>query len=75
IVQIAQIAVAQRAGVPLKTANVAATKFRMTPVDVSATEVRCLLAEPLTRNEQRVAAMVPTRVLDYIRQHNLYRTD
>lgn len=45
----------------------------MTPVDVSATEVRRLLAQAATPAEQsRLAASVPPPVLDYIRAHHLY---
>jgi nicotinate-nucleotide adenylyltransferase len=45
----------------------------MTPVDVSATEVRRLLAQGVTPAEQsRLAASVPPPVLDYIRSHHLY---
>lgn len=49
-------------------------EFEMTPVDASATEVRRLLREPQTmQSEQRLAAMVPAAVLDYIDMHHLYR--
>ena len=49
-------------------------EFAMTPVDASATEVRHLLREPAsTEREQRLSAMVPATVLNYIHQHHLYR--
>jgi len=45
----------------------------MTPVDVSATDVRRLLAQASTPAEQsRLAASVPPRVINYIRAHHLY---
>ncbi len=50
-------------------------EFAMTPVEVSATEVRRLLREPAsTERAQRLSAMVPAVVLDYIESHHLYRT-
>lgn len=46
----------------------------MTPVDASATEIRALLAQPPSASrDQRLAQIVPAAVLDYIRQHRLYR--
>ena len=49
-------------------------EFAMTPVDASATEVRRLLREsPSTERAQRLSAMVPAVVLDYIDSHHLYR--
>ena len=49
-------------------------EFAMTPVDASATEVRRLLREsPSTERAQRLSAMVPGAVLDYIDSHHLYR--
>jgi nicotinate-nucleotide adenylyltransferase len=46
----------------------------MTPVDASATEIRALLAQPPSpERDARLAAVVPAAVLDYIRQHHLYR--
>ena len=49
-------------------------EFSMTPVEVSATEVRRLLHEaPSTERAQRLSAMVPAAVLDYIDSHHLYR--
>jgi nicotinate-nucleotide adenylyltransferase len=49
-------------------------EFAMTPVDVSATEVRHLLSEPQSAERaQRLSAMVPAAVLDYIDSHHLYR--
>jgi nicotinate-nucleotide adenylyltransferase len=45
----------------------------MTPVDVSATEVRRLLGQARTsEDDARLAAAVPPAVLDYIRAHHLY---
>ena len=49
-------------------------EFAMTPVEVSATEVRRLLQEPAsTERAQRLSVMVPPVVLDYIDSHHLYR--
>lgn len=49
-------------------------EFEMTPSDASATEVRRLLNEPPSAEKaQRLSAMVPQTVLDYIHQHHLYR--
>jgi nicotinate-nucleotide adenylyltransferase len=49
-------------------------EFKMMPVDASATEVRRLLREPnSTERAQRLSAMVPAPVLDYIDSHHLYR--
>jgi nicotinate-nucleotide adenylyltransferase len=49
-------------------------EFKMTPVDYSATEVRRLLREPNSAERaQRLLAMVPAAVLDYIDSHLLYR--
>ena len=49
-------------------------EFAMTPVEASATEVRHLLREPQsTERAQRLSAMVPAVVLDYIDSHHLYR--
>ncbi len=49
-------------------------EFAMTPIDASATEVRHLLREPAsTKTAQRLSAMVPAAVLDYINSHHLYR--
>ena len=48
--------------------------FPMMPVHASATEVRRLLREsPSTERAQRLSAMVPAAVLDYIGSHHLYR--
>jgi nicotinate-nucleotide adenylyltransferase len=45
----------------------------MTPVDVSATEIRRLLGRRGDADEDlRLAALVPPPVLDYIRTHHLY---
>ena len=49
-------------------------EFAMTPVDASATEVRRLLNQPHSGGTaQRLSAMVPAAVLDYIDSHHLYR--
>jgi nicotinic acid mononucleotide adenylyltransferase len=49
-------------------------EFAMTPTDVSATEVRHLLSEPPSpERAQRLSAMVPAVVLDYIDSNRLYR--
>lgn len=86
ILETVQIAVAQRAGSQLKPqpnlgkalaerlASGRIVEFMMTPVDASATEVRHLLQEPPSiAGEQRLTAMVPAAVLDYIQSHHLYR--
>lgn len=45
----------------------------MPPSDASATEIRTLLAAPpAPQRDQRLAAIVPAAVLDYIRAHSLY---
>jgi nicotinate-nucleotide adenylyltransferase len=45
----------------------------MTPVDASATEIRRLLTQEATAaRDDRLAAIVPAAVLDYIRAHRLY---
>ena len=89
VVELSHIAVAQRAGGPIvpdtssgDAARLATStgsvivSFPMTPVDASATEVRRLLGQtPSAHIEQRLAAMVPAGVLDYIRLHNLYRNN
>jgi len=50
------------------------TEFAMTPVDASATEARRLLAQPPSAaRDERLAAVVPAAVLDYIDRHRLYR--
>jgi nicotinate-nucleotide adenylyltransferase len=50
------------------------TEFAMTPVDASATEARRLLAQaPSAARDERLAAIVPSAVLDYIDRHRLYR--
>lgn len=49
-------------------------EIAMTPVDASATAIRALLAQPPSpERDARLAAVVPPAVLDYIRQHRLYR--
>ena len=47
-------------------------EFPMTPVDASATEARRLLADPSPEAGRRLARLLPTAVLDYIRAHRLY---
>jgi nicotinate-nucleotide adenylyltransferase len=48
-------------------------EFPMTPVDASATEARRLLAQRRDAiSDDRLAAIVPLAVLDYIRAHRLY---
>lgn len=49
-------------------------EFDMTPIEISATEVRRLLRAPRSAQDERLAAMIPTAVLDYIHAHHLYRT-
>jgi nicotinate-nucleotide adenylyltransferase len=52
----------------------AIVEFDMTPVDVSATEVRRLLGQHETPEVvARLQSAVPKPVLDYIRAHHLYR--
>jgi nicotinate-nucleotide adenylyltransferase len=49
-------------------------EFAMTPVDASATEVRRLLRQlNSAERSQRLSAMVPAAVLNYIDSHHLYR--
>ncbi len=49
-------------------------EFAMTPVDVSATEVRGLLRLTQSgKQADRLSAMVPRPVLDYISKHHLYK--
>lgn len=49
-------------------------EFAMTPVDASATEARRVLAQPPSQAaDERLAAILPPTVLDYIRAHRLYR--
>ena len=54
--------------------------MQMTPVAASATEIRALLAQPISGDrtteaarERRLAALLPAPVLIYIRQSGLYR--
>lgn len=95
ILELAHLAVAQRAGVtdavpaevqavvdarraePSQLTDRASgciVEFPMTPVNVSATEVRRLLQQRTADVKQRLSAMVPTKVLDYIQRHRLYGT-
>jgi len=48
-------------------------EFPMTAVDASATEARHLLASPSPDADRRLARLLPSAVLDYIRGHRLYR--
>ena len=48
-------------------------EFPMTAVDASATEARRLLASPSPDADRRLARLLPSAVLDYIRGHRLYR--
>lgn len=89
ILELAAVAVAHRQGTPADAGTDAwpavtgsdaprhagrIIPFPMAPIDVSATEVRRLLREPPSfAVEQRLAAMVPGAVLDYIRSNRLYR--
>lgn len=57
-----------------ETAHGRIVEIAMTPVDVSATEIRAALAlAPSPARDRRLAAVVPAPVLDYIRAHRLYR--
>jgi nicotinate-nucleotide adenylyltransferase len=96
IPQLTHIALAQRAGRPMRLSTRLATllaarrqppeaitkqpagaivEFAMTPIDVSATEVRRLLAfrEAPDPVAGRLQSALPGPVLDYIRAHHLYR--
>ncbi|HUL68195.1 MAG TPA: nicotinate-nucleotide adenylyltransferase [Burkholderiaceae bacterium] len=54
-------------------ANGRVVEIDMAPHDVSATEVRALLAAaPAPERDARLARIVPAAVLDYIRAHRLY---
>ena len=66
ILELASIAVFSRPG--CAAADAKAKFVPMRPLDISASDIRARLA----RGED-VSAMVPARVLDYIRQHRLYR--
>ncbi len=74
--RILQTALAARRSEPARLSSQrggSIVEFPMTPSNVSATEVRRLLRDPpSTEREQRLAAMVPGEVLDYIRTHHLY---
>jgi len=49
-------------------------EIEMTPVEASATEIRAALAQPPSpARDARLAEIVPKPVLDYIRDHHLYR--
>ena len=75
-VQLQAMMDARRADAASLATRIAGTivEFAMTPVDVAATEVRRLLREPASAEEaQRLSAMVPAVVLDYIDSHQLYR--
>jgi nicotinate-nucleotide adenylyltransferase len=66
ILELASIAVFARPGWSAPNGRVQSVAFQ--PIDVSASDIRARLA----RGED-VASLVPARVLDYIRQHRLYR--
>jgi len=66
VLALAEIAVFARPGFP--QADGRARFVPMAPLAISASEIRARLA----RGED-VSAMVPAKVLDYIRQHGLYR--
>ena len=66
ILELASIAVFARPGWSAANGRVQSVAFQ--PMDVSASEIRARLA----RGDD-VSALVPARVLDYIRQHRLYR--
>lgn len=66
ILVLASVAVFARPGWPAPDAR--AQFVPMQPLDISASDIRARLA----RGED-VTALVPARVLDYIRQHSLYR--
>lgn len=72
-----QAMLSARHGTPASLASPAGgsiVEFTMTPVDVSATEIRRLLRERRSaEREQRLSAMVPAAVLDYIYLHHLYQ--
>lgn len=75
-VQLQAMMDARRADAASLATRIAGTivEFAMTPVDVAATEVRRLLREPASaEGAQRLSAMVPAAVLDYIDSHQLYR--
>jgi len=63
---LAEIAVIARPGWPPTDGR--ARFVPMAPQAISASEIRARLA-----SGEDVSAMVPAKVLDYIRQHNLYR--
>jgi nicotinate-nucleotide adenylyltransferase len=66
VLELAEIAVFARPGWP--QADGRARVVPMAPLAISASEIRARLARG-----GDVSAMVPAKVLDYIRQHNLYR--
>jgi len=66
ILELASIAVFARPGWSAPNGRVQSVAFQ--PMDVSASDIRARLA----RGDD-VASLVPARVLDYIRQHRLYR--
>ncbi len=69
--------VAAHAGVAEDLAQTPAgrvVQFEMTPNDASATEIRTLLRQAGTpQRDARVAALLPSPVLDYIQRYSLYR--
>lgn len=91
--ELAHLAVARRAGAPVRLNPALAAlweqrrcgpaelahrraggivEFPMTPIDVSATEMRTLLKARTAEGDRRLGRFLPPPVLDYIRQHHLY---
>lgn len=66
ILDLAEVAVFARPGWPLPDGRVQHVPF--TPMDLSASAIRARLARGAD-----VAALVPPKVLEYVRQHGLYR--
>jgi nicotinate-nucleotide adenylyltransferase len=66
VLELARIAVCARPGSEFR--NGRATLVPMAPLDISASDIRARLA----RGED-VSTLLPPGVLDYIRQHGLYR--
>jgi nicotinate-nucleotide adenylyltransferase len=66
VLERARLAVFARPGWPLPDGRVQHVPF--TPLDISASDIRARLARGAD-----VSALVPPKVLEYIRQHGLYR--
>ena len=66
ILELATLAVFARPGWPVPDGRARHVPFA--PLDISASDIRARLARGAD-----VSALVPARVLDYIRQHGLYR--